>query len=158
MVGNVIRVCKNQHVIIGRCGIAGVNSYKHLPMPCPIYPINHNRCIAVDCFNKKPFNLFYGFKFSVETDNLKIAEYKQNGYPSIDFVIDAISSVLKEDRELEDKYNKQIKLSDTSIEQLSEEISEIWNGEETAKQYDANGWYTGNPQDAIVPEQDADDL
>ena len=44
------------------------------------------------------------------------------------------------------------------IEKLSEEISEIWTGEETAKQYDANGWYTGNPQDAIVPEQDADDL
>ena len=59
---------------------------------------------------------------SVETDNLKIAEYKQNGYPSIDFVIDAISSVLKEDRELEDKYNKQIKLSDTSIEQLNKKI------------------------------------
>ena len=44
------------------------------------------------------------------------------------------------------------------IEKLSEEISEIWNSEENAKQFDANGWYTGKPQDAAGPEQDADDL
>lgn len=44
------------------------------------------------------------------------------------------------------------------IEKISEEISEIWNSKDNAKQFDANGWYTGNPQDAIVPEQDADDL
>lgn len=44
------------------------------------------------------------------------------------------------------------------IEKMTAEISEIWTDEENAKQFDANGWYTGNPQDAIVPEQDADDL
>lgn len=44
------------------------------------------------------------------------------------------------------------------IEKMTAEISEIWTSEENAKQFDANGWYTGNPQDAIVPEQDADDL
>ncbi len=44
------------------------------------------------------------------------------------------------------------------IEKLSEEISEIWNGEENAKQFDANGWYTGNPKGFEVPEQDPDDL
>lgn len=44
------------------------------------------------------------------------------------------------------------------IEKMTAEISEIWTDEENAKQFDANGWYTGNPQDAVVPEQDADDL
>lgn len=44
------------------------------------------------------------------------------------------------------------------IRKMNEEISEIWNGEETAKNFDANGWYTGNPQGFEVPEQDADDL
>ncbi len=44
------------------------------------------------------------------------------------------------------------------IEKMTAEISEIWTSEENAKQFDANGWYTGNPQDAVVPEQDADDL
>lgn len=44
------------------------------------------------------------------------------------------------------------------IKKMTAEISEIWTSEENAKQFDANGWYTGNPQDAIVPEQDADDL
>lgn len=44
------------------------------------------------------------------------------------------------------------------LRKMNEEISEIWNGEETAKKFDANGWYTGNPQGFEVPEQDADDL
>ena len=44
------------------------------------------------------------------------------------------------------------------IKKMTAEISEIWTSEENAKQFDANGWYTGNPQDAIVTEQDADDL
>ncbi len=44
------------------------------------------------------------------------------------------------------------------IKKISEEISEIWTGEENAKQFDANGWYTGNPKSFEVPEQDADDL
>ncbi|MBR2454989.1 MAG: hypothetical protein IKB36_02915 [Clostridia bacterium] len=44
------------------------------------------------------------------------------------------------------------------IEKMTAEISEIWTGEENAKQFDANGWYTGNPQNSIIPEQDADDL
>lgn len=44
------------------------------------------------------------------------------------------------------------------IKKMTAEISEIWTGETNAKQFDANGWYTGNPQNAIVPEQDADDL
>lgn len=57
-------------------------------------------------------------------------------------------------------FNKQKKKEEArkKIEKLSEEISEIWNGEDNAKQFDANGWYTGNPQDSAVPEQDADDL
>lgn len=57
-------------------------------------------------------------------------------------------------------FNKQKKKEEArkKIEKLSEEISEIWNGEEDAKQFDVNGWYTGNPQDSAVPEQDADDL
>ncbi len=44
------------------------------------------------------------------------------------------------------------------IKKISEEIAEIWNSDEDTKQFDANGWYTGNPQDAFIPEQDADDL
>ena len=45
-----------------------------------------------------------------------------------------------------------------NIKKISAEIAEIWNSKKDTKQYDANGWYTGNPQDEIVPEQDADDL
>lgn len=44
------------------------------------------------------------------------------------------------------------------LRKMNEEISKIWNGDETTKQFDANGWYTGNPQGFEVPEQDADDL
>ena len=44
------------------------------------------------------------------------------------------------------------------IKKISAEIAEIWNSEEDTKQFDADGWYTGNPQDTTVPEQDADDL
>ncbi len=44
------------------------------------------------------------------------------------------------------------------IERISEEIAKIWNSEDETKQYDAEGWYTGNPMDADVPVQDADDL
>ena len=58
------------------------------------------------------------------------------------------------------KQKKKEKQEETrkKIEKISEEIAEIWNGEETAKQYDANGWYTGNPNGFEVPEQDPDDL
>lgn len=44
------------------------------------------------------------------------------------------------------------------IKKISEEIAKIWNSEDDTKQFDANGWYTGNPQGEEVPEQDADDL
>lgn len=44
------------------------------------------------------------------------------------------------------------------IEHLTEEIAKIWNSEEDTKQFDAEGWYTGNPTDSDVPVQDADDL
>ncbi len=58
------------------------------------------------------------------------------------------------------KQKKKEKQEETrkKIEKISEEIAEIWNGEENAKQYDANGWYTGNPKGFEVPEQDPDDL
>ncbi len=57
----------------------------------------------------------------------------------------------KKDKEKKDKIRKEIK-------RISTEISEIWNSRDDTKQFDANGWYTGNPQNEIVPEQDADDL
>ncbi len=44
------------------------------------------------------------------------------------------------------------------IKKISEEIAKIWNSDEDTKQFDAEGWYTGNPQDADIPVQDADDL
>ena len=58
------------------------------------------------------------------------------------------------------KKNSQQKSAEArkKIEKMAAEISEIWTGQEDAKQFDANGWYTGNPQNDIVPEQDADDL
>jgi hypothetical protein len=57
------------------------------------------------------------------------------------------------------KNNKQKDIdARNKIKKMTAEISEIWTGETNAKQFDANGWYTGNPQNAIVPEQDADDL
>ncbi len=57
----------------------------------------------------------------------------------------------RKEREKQDKTRKK-------IEKISAEIAEIWNSENNTKQYDANGWYTGNPQDFEVPEQDPDDL
>ena len=44
------------------------------------------------------------------------------------------------------------------IQRISEEIAKIWNSEEDTKQFDAEGWYTGNPKDSENPVQDADDL
>ena len=44
------------------------------------------------------------------------------------------------------------------IKKISTEIAKIWNSEEDTKQFDANGWYTANPQNEKTPEQDADDL
>lgn len=44
------------------------------------------------------------------------------------------------------------------IKKITEEISEIWNGEEADKEFDADGSYTGNPDGFDVPVQDADDL
>ena len=57
----------------------------------------------------------------------------------------------KKDKENKEKVRKEIK-------KISEEIAKIWNSEDDTKQFDAEGWYTGNPQDAEVPVQDADDL
>lgn len=58
------------------------------------------------------------------------------------------------------KRNKKEKISDTrkKIDELSEEIAEIWQSNNNAKLFDTNGSYTGNPADYDVPEQDADDL
>ena len=44
------------------------------------------------------------------------------------------------------------------IKNISAEIAEIWNSKKDTKQFDADGWYTGNPQNSSAPEQDADDL
>ena len=59
---------------------------------------------------------------SVETDDSKIIDFKQNGYANIDFVIEAVSSVVKADLELQDNFNKRIKLANTVIEQLNKKI------------------------------------
>lgn len=58
------------------------------------------------------------------------------------------------------KRNKQEKIQKTrkKIDKLSEEISEIWNGQDENGQFDTNGSYTGNPDGFDVPVQDADDL
>lgn len=57
----------------------------------------------------------------------------------------------KKQKEKQDQTRKE-------IEKISAEIAEIWNSDESAKQFDANGWYTGNPAGFDVPEQDPDDL
>lgn len=58
------------------------------------------------------------------------------------------------------KRNKDDKIKNTrkKIDKLSEEISEIWNGDSTEGNFDTDGSYTGNPEDFEVPVQDADDL
>ncbi len=58
------------------------------------------------------------------------------------------------------KRNKQEKIQKTrkKIDKLSEEISEIWNGQDENGQFDTNGSYTGNPDGFDIPVQDADDL
>ena len=58
------------------------------------------------------------------------------------------------------KRNKQEKATKTrkKINQLSEEISEIWSPYNPDGQFDTNGSYTGNPDGFEVPVQDADDL
>lgn len=59
---------------------------------------------------------------SVETDDEKVINLKQNGYPNNNYVIDAISSVVEEDSKLQDEYNKQIKSFENIIEQLNKKI------------------------------------
>ncbi len=44
------------------------------------------------------------------------------------------------------------------INQMQQEISEIWQSTNNAKLFDTNGSYTGNPAGFDEPEQDADDL
>lgn len=58
------------------------------------------------------------------------------------------------------KRKKEDKIKNTrkKIDKLSEEISEIWNGQDADGQFDTNGSYTGNPDGFDVPVQDADDL
>lgn len=58
------------------------------------------------------------------------------------------------------KRNQEEKAARTrrKLRKINEEISEIWNSNDAAKQFDANGWYTGNPNGFEVPEQDPDDL
>lgn len=58
------------------------------------------------------------------------------------------------------KRNQEEKAARTrrKLRKMNEEISEIWNNDESTKQFDANGWYTGNPSGFEVPEQDPDDL
>ncbi len=58
------------------------------------------------------------------------------------------------------KKNKQDKAIETKqkIDKLSEEIAEIWSGQDETGQFDTNGSYTGNPKGFQVPVQDADDL
>lgn len=58
------------------------------------------------------------------------------------------------------KRNQEEKAARTrrKLRKINEEISEIWNNDENTKQFDANGWYTGNPNGFEVPEQDPDDL
>ena len=56
------------------------------------------------------------------------------------------------------KENEKKEKTRKEINKISAEIAEIWNSEDKTKQYDAEGWYTGNPKGADVPVQDADDL
>lgn len=54
--------------------------------------------------------------------------------------------------------NEKQKNTRNEIKRISEEIAKIWNSEEDTKQFDVEGWYTGNPKDEEKPVQDADDL
>lgn len=45
-----------------------------------------------------------------------------------------------------------------NIENLTDEVTRIWNGEGKAFRTDVEGSYTGNPVNLSEPEQDADDL
>lgn len=56
---------------------------------------------------------------------------------------------------------KDKKPSQKAVERLNEistEISEIWNGYNDTTNTDVLGSYTGNPKKSEQPEQDADDL
>lgn len=56
---------------------------------------------------------------------------------------------------------KEKKPSKKAVEKLNEitaEVSEIWNGYNDTTNVDVLGSYTGNPQKSDQPEQDADDL
>lgn len=45
-----------------------------------------------------------------------------------------------------------------NIENLTNEVTKIWSGEEKHEHTDVGGWYTGNPVGYEAPEQDGDDL
>lgn len=45
-----------------------------------------------------------------------------------------------------------------NIENLTNEVTKIWNGSEKSAHTDVSGSYTGNPIGYEIPEQDSDDL
>lgn len=48
--------------------------------------------------------------------------------------------------------------SKKSIENMTNEITKIWSGENKREHTDVGGSYTGNPVGFDIPEQDGDDL
>ncbi len=56
------------------------------------------------------------------------------------------------------KNKKPSKKALESINKMTEEISEIWEGYNGTANTDVLGSYTGNPRDSEQPEQDPDDL
>ena len=52
VVGNVIRVGENQHVVIGVIGAAFVKANDDLPMSGPVLPVRHDRNARVKLFQE----------------------------------------------------------------------------------------------------------
>lgn len=56
------------------------------------------------------------------------------------------------------KNNQKSAENKKNIENMTDEITKIWSGENKSEHTDVGGWYTGNPVGYDAPEQDGDDL
>lgn len=59
---------------------------------------------------------------------------------------------------MKDKEKKPTKKALEKLNEITAEVSEIWNGYNDTTNTDVLGSYTGNPKNFDQPEQDADDL
>ena len=65
VIRDVIRIGKDQHIVIGCAGPAGIDPDDYLPMTSPVNPINHDGDASVDIIDQRLFQIFDGLEFQI---------------------------------------------------------------------------------------------